>query len=131
MRVFSLYVIELSDEAGPRKNPARPVVYVGQTSKTPEERFAQHKKGGKLASPRVFKHGIRLLPDLYRDRNPLSDSVDPVKAELKLAKYLEAHGYTVRGGGLRAERAKQRARRNRRPARPPPPAANAGPQSET
>jgi hypothetical protein len=79
------------------KNPDRPVVYVGQTSKTPEERFAQHKKGGKLASPRAFKHGIRLLPDLYRDRNPLSDSTDPLKAELKLAKYLEAHGYTVRG----------------------------------
>ena len=104
----------------------------GKRPKTPEERFAQHKKGGNLASPRVFKHGIgSYYPDLFRDRNPLSDGIDPVKAEFKLAKYLEAHGYTVRGGGLKTERAKQRARRNRRPANPPPPAANAGPQSET
>ena len=116
-RVYSVYVIELSDESGRRKNPRFPCVYVGQTSKTPEERFVQHKEGGTFASLTVFRHGVRLLPELYERRNPVDPSEKPEKAELRLAKYLDAQGYTVKGGGLRAARARQAKRRKR--LRPP------------
>lgn len=112
-QTYSVYVIELSDGIGNRKNPDLPCVYVGQTSKTPEQRFAQHKEGGDLASTKVFRHGIRLLPELYEHRNPVDPAEKPEKAELRLAKYLDARGYTVKGGGLRAARRKQ-ARRQKR-----------------
>ena len=39
-------------------------VYVGETSKTPEERFSQHKKGIKSARG-VQKYGIQLLRSLW------------------------------------------------------------------
>lgn len=39
-------------------------VYVGETSKTPEERFSQHKKGIKSARG-VQKYGIQLLHSLW------------------------------------------------------------------
>ena len=49
--VYSIYVIELKKEvlkhrkfkeANPNYIPGKPCVYVGYTSKTPEERYQQH-----------------------------------------------------------------------------------------
>jgi hypothetical protein len=54
--VYSIYVIEISDERGPRLNPKYPNVYVGQTALTPEQRFAQHRVGYK-ASRHLWKGG--------------------------------------------------------------------------
>ena len=42
--VYTIYVINLSDAVGPRVGPHR-WVYVGQTSKTPEERLQEHLAG--------------------------------------------------------------------------------------
>jgi len=49
-RQYRIYVVRLSEAARPRiappgKNPRLPCVYIGYTSKNPEERFAQHKAG--------------------------------------------------------------------------------------
>jgi len=63
-RQYRLYVIELADSAGCRLRPHLPCVYVGQTADTPEERFAEHKRGHK-ASRVVRKYGLHLRPDLY------------------------------------------------------------------
>ena len=46
-------------------------VYVGETSKAPNQRFAEHKAGGRLAARRN-KRFICLLPGLYERFNPLS-----------------------------------------------------------
>ena len=46
-------------------------VYVGETSKAPEQRFAVHKEGGRLAARRN-KRFMCLLPGLYDRFNPLS-----------------------------------------------------------
>ena len=93
---YSVYVIELSDDVGPRLNPDFPSVYVGQTSIRPRDRFDQHKSGYR-SSRKVRLYGIRLLPSLYRHINPLF-SDEREEAEVDLAEQLRALGYTVYGG---------------------------------
>ena len=46
-------------------------IYIGETSKKPEQRFNEHKIGGRLAARRS-KRFICLLPGLYERFNPLS-----------------------------------------------------------
>lgn len=68
----SVYVVELRpavaelprvQRLNPRRDPSKKCVYVGQTSKTPEERFQEH-LNGIHASRYVEEHGVRLLPRL-------------------------------------------------------------------
>jgi len=96
-RRYSVYVIELSDEAGKRLNPHLPCVYVGQTFRTPEERFYQHRKG-KKSSRWVKRYGIRLRPDLYEHHNPIRNRNTAELVEKTLAGNLADEGYTVFGG---------------------------------
>jgi len=94
---YNVYVVVLSDEAGERLNPHLPCVFVGQTYRTPEERFYQHRKG-KKASRWVKKYGIKLRPDLYEDINPIKDRKTALLWESTLADMLREEGYTVFGG---------------------------------
>jgi predicted GIY-YIG superfamily endonuclease len=107
---YSVYVIELDKEFGdskkardanPLRDPDKPYVYVGYTSKAPRERFKQHmsgkpgKKGYKLCSKVVYKYGIRLMPDLYEMYNPIYSKKEALKTEIELAVKLRKLGYTV------------------------------------
>ncbi len=107
---YTVYVIELSRkvftehrkfrEANPQYNGVLQCLYVGQTSKTPEERFAQHKSGArtasghKLSSDIVRKYGLYLRPSLYRDIGPLSRA-EALEVEKGLALELRRKGYAV------------------------------------
>jgi len=100
--VYSLYVIEISDERGPRLNPKYPNVYVGQTALTPEARFAQHRAGYK-ASRYLWKGGkgrgqwlgLWLKPRLYGRYNPIETRAEAERLEAWLAEHLRHKGYTV------------------------------------
>ncbi|MFC1489731.1 ribose-5-phosphate isomerase [Candidatus Latescibacterota bacterium] len=107
---YNVYVIELDKEFGelnkakkanPLRNPQKPYVYVGYTSKTPKNRFDQHMsgkpgiKGYKLSSSVVYKYGIRLMPELYEEYNPISSKVEAKEMEIFLAEKLRIRGYTV------------------------------------
>jgi hypothetical protein len=95
---YSVYVIELDPAALPArfKGPkVKGCVYVGQTAKSPEERFAQHMKGGRLANTKVYKYGRRLRPDLYRAWNPFPTRKEAEAAEEALAMELEQRGWVV------------------------------------
>lgn len=103
---YSLYVIELRPEvlAEPRfakRNPDRradkPCVYVGQTSYTPEERFAQHAAGHK-SNKFAHQYGVRLRSRLTANRGPFETRVEAEKAEKALAERLRARGYAVWSG---------------------------------
>jgi hypothetical protein len=83
-------------EANPDRNPGLPCVYVGMTGLTPEERFANHKKGVK-ASWAVQRYGVRLWPELYEYLNPMPFAA-AVRMEQDLAEDLRRQGYTVAGG---------------------------------
>jgi predicted GIY-YIG superfamily endonuclease len=80
----------------PGYDSGKQCVYVGMTGLTPQERFKKHKSGYK-ASRYVKKYGIRLLPELYEELNPLSFE-EAVIAEEGLARRLRAEGYMVVGG---------------------------------
>ena len=110
--IYRVYVIELSKKvftenarfraANPQFNGVLQCLYVGMTSKTPEERFKQHKtgyrnaKGHNLSSSIVRKYGAYLRPSLYYHLNlePMNRQ-EALKMEEKLAWDLRRQGYAV------------------------------------
>ena len=96
-QLYHVYVIELSDNAGPRVNPQKPCVYVGQTAKSLEERFLEHLRGYR-ASRKVRRHGVRLRPRLYARLNPIQTRPEAEHIERRLAARLRRRGFTVFGG---------------------------------
>ena len=94
-----VYVVELSDDAGPRRNRQYANVYVGETGESPQKRFEKHKAGGQKASNVVRKYGLRLLPDLYEHLPAYATERESVAAEKLLKAELELIGYRVWGGG--------------------------------
>lgn len=91
---YYVYVVELDKS---KRKTEKPAVYVGQSAKTPPERFAQHKRGVR-ASRHVRDHGVRLRPRLYEKHNPLESRQDAEAKETWLAERLRKRGYTVYGG---------------------------------
>ena len=100
-----VYVVLLAPAAGrlarvqrenPRRDIAKPCLYVGMSGLPPEERFANHKKGLKAARI-VQRYGVRLLPELYECFNPMPFDA-AAEMERELAIDLRAQGYTVTGG---------------------------------
>jgi len=107
---YSVYVIELSKKvytesakfraANPQFNGVLECLYVGMTSKTPKERFLQHKtgyrnrKGHKLSSNIVQKYGMYLRPSLYNHLDPMTRS-EALKMEERLALELRRKRYAV------------------------------------
>lgn len=108
---YRVYVIELSKKvftentrfraANPQFNGVQQCLYVGMTSKTPKERFEQHKsgyrnkKGYKLSSNIVQKYGMYLRPSLYNHITSVSTRSEALKMEEKLALQLRRQRYAV------------------------------------
>ena len=102
MSTHNIYVIELSQEvlknrkfkeANPDCISGKPLAYVGMTSRTPEERFEQHKTGYKSARL-VRKFGVRLKPRQYIALNPMTYD-EAVKIEKQKTKQLRKRGWGV------------------------------------
>jgi predicted GIY-YIG superfamily endonuclease len=102
-RTFRVYVIELRPEVLEKRRVAdenadrredKPCVYVGQTAKSPEERFAQH-LAGKRSSRIVREYGVQLKPRLYRNVGPFGTRAEAEAAEKRLAEKLRRRGYAV------------------------------------
>lgn len=110
-REYSVYVIELSKkvftenrkfrEANPQFNGVLQCLYVGMTSKTPKERFEQHKsgyinkKGHKLSANIVEKYGLYLRGSLFQNIDPMTSRVEALKTEEQLSLELRRQGYAV------------------------------------
>ena len=108
---YRIYVIELSKRvftenakfraANPQFNGVLQCLYVGMTSKTPKERFVQHKtgyrnkKGYKLSSNIVEKYGLYLRPSLYNHIDPIATRQEALKMEETLALELRRQRYAV------------------------------------
>ncbi len=109
---YNVYVIELSKKvftenarfraANPQFNGVLQCLYVGMTSKTPAERFQQHKtgyrntKGIKLSAYIPHKYGAYLRPSLYEHLNAKSMTRDQaLRMEEKLSLDLRRQGYAV------------------------------------
>lgn len=108
---YQVYVVELSKRvfseharfraANPQFNGVLQCLYVGMTSKTPKERFLQHKtgyrnkKGYKLSSNIVQKYGLYLRPSLYNHIDPLPTRAEALEVEKGLALELRRKKYAV------------------------------------
>src|ERR1700742_3294790 len=93
-----VYVIELEPNAGRRRDPRIPWVYVGSSARDPELRFEQHRRGYK-SSGLVRRFALRLRPDLYADLEPFPGSSAARHAELARAKSLAAAGFVAHCDG--------------------------------
>ena len=108
---YHIYVVELSKrvftenrkfrEANPQFNGVLQCLYVGMTSKTPKERFEQHKsgyrnkKGFKISSNIVEKYGMYLRPSLYNHIDSIATRDAALKMEETLALELRRQRYAV------------------------------------
>ena len=106
---YYVYVIELDKafaqtqraiQANPDAQHDKPCIYVGYTSRTPEERFRQHIDGarntrGPLFSRIVYKYGVRLRPRLYQRYNPIDTKEEAEQKEKDLTVRYRKRGYTV------------------------------------
>ena len=109
---YQVYVVELAKRvftenakfraANPQFNGVLECLYVGMTSKTPKERFMQHKtgyvnkKGHRLSASIVQKYGSYLRPSLYDHINlKAMTRQQALIMEEKLALDLRRQGYAV------------------------------------
>jgi len=109
--MYRVYVIELSKKvysentrfrnANPQFNGVLECLYVGMTSKTPKERFEQHKtgfrnkKGHNLSSNIVRRYGTFLRPSLYEHLNAVRTRREALQMEKELAMELRRKQYAV------------------------------------
>lgn len=109
--MYTVYVIELSKkvysenrkfrEANPQFNGVLECLYVGMTSKTPKERFEQHKsgslskKGHNISSKIVEKYGLYLRGSLFNHIDPVQTRAEALKLEKELALELRRMKYAV------------------------------------
>jgi len=108
---YHVYVVELSKRvfnestrfrnANPQFNGVLQCLYVGMTSKTPAERFKQHKtgyihkKGHKLSANIVEKYGSYLRPSIYDINEKPMTRQEALITEKKLALHLRRQGFAV------------------------------------
>ena len=101
----SVYVIELdpavlNDRMFRERNPDHDpeseysCLYVGKTTKSPEERFEVHMGGGIHAARLATKFGQRLRPEFYQRLNPMTRTAAE-REEEELACMLQKVGYAV------------------------------------
>ncbi len=109
--MYQVYVIELKKkvytenakfrEANPQFNGVLECLYVGMTSKTPQERLKQHltgatsKKGINISSSIVRKYGGYLRASLSEQLPLYATREEALKAEQALAKALRIKRYAV------------------------------------
>lgn len=106
---YYVYMIELdrafaktkkAKKENPNADIDKPCIYVGSSSKKPEERFYEHINGvrnirGPLFSRVVHKYGIRLRPRLYEKHNPMTTREEAQAKERELTVKYRERGYTV------------------------------------
>jgi len=99
----SIYVVRLDEQVSTKKkfrkaNPGyaegKPCYYVGMTSQTPEERFAQHKSKHRAASKWVHEYGLHLAKKKFKNIPRLSRE-EAIKMEVSHAEALRRKGYGV------------------------------------
>ena len=102
-RTYNIYVIDLDKEVLSIKkfrdmNPDYiedyPCVYVGQTAKSPDDRFDQHKAGIK-ANRYAKKYGLYLRYKLFEQYNPIFSRKEAEYKEALLGEHLRKRGFAV------------------------------------
>ena len=92
---YTIYIVNLVDDPAPDLAPGK-WVYVGETSKTPEERFDEHKNGIR-DNKAAREHGRDLNYDLMKDIPQVRFKQDSKWLEAQTGEELRSRGYVVEG----------------------------------
>ena len=102
---YSVYVVLLQERIGrlpsiqlrnPKRDLSKPCVYVGLTRGRIRPRFDYRRATGELEW-RVYRYGVRLMPELYESMNPMTYET-AFRTAKKLAEDLRAKGFCVVNG---------------------------------
>ena len=93
--VYTIYIINLVDDSVSDPSPGK-WVYVGETSKTPEERFDEHKNGTR-DNKDARDHGRDLNYDLMKGIPQVRFRQDSKWLEAQTGEELRSRGYVVEG----------------------------------
>ena len=93
--VYTIYIINLVDDSVSDPSPGK-WVYVGETSKTPEERFDEHKNGTR-DNKDARDHGRDLNYDLMKGIPQVRFRQDSKWLEADTGEKLRSRGYVVEG----------------------------------
>ena len=101
---YRVYVVRLSNRLAVnrrfrQRNPGyvagKPVVYVGSTGRTPEQRLEVHLRGARRSNRYVRRFGRRLFPWAYGDLPSFESREAAEAAERRRAEELRARGWAV------------------------------------
>jgi hypothetical protein len=81
--------------ANPGYMPGSPCFYAGSTSQIPEDRYREHKSGGRNASRIAHRFGKNLRMDLVPSAGNRYPRERALKEEIRLARALRAKGFGV------------------------------------
>jgi hypothetical protein len=102
---YSVYVVLLDDYLGtlpqmrrrnPKRDPSKPLVYVGLTSLPVNRRF-DFRGATPTTEWQLHHYGVRLMPQLYKHLNPMTLE-RALQTARKLANDLRAKGFGVANG---------------------------------
>jgi len=98
--IWTVYVIELHSSA--IKDPGEGYVYVGESRKTPEQRFSEHISRARNGKTKLYSSVVaNRWKQLRMDLAPgvqCFDELSSKKAEAEWAEHLRSLGYKVEGG---------------------------------
>ena len=92
---YTIYIVNLVDDPAPDLAPGK-WVYVGETSKTPEERFDEHKNGTR-DNKAAREYGRDLNYELMKDISQVRFRQDSKWLEADTGEKLRSRGYVVEG----------------------------------
>ena len=95
-RIFTVYVINLLKVVGDDRGSTK-WVYVGETSKAPEERLEQHLAGGTKSNAAVSTYGVDLNEHLMSEIPQVRFRQDALWLEHHVGEELKQRGYKVEG----------------------------------
>ena len=102
---YNVYVVLLDEYVGtlpqmrrrnPKRDPSKPLVYVGLTPSRVDRRF-DFRKAAPKTEWRVQHYGVRLMPELYKHFDPITPE-RALQTARKLAEALRAKGFGVANG---------------------------------
>lgn len=94
--IFTVYVINLQKAVGGDRGPTK-WIYVGQTSKAPEERLEEHLAGGTMANKAASTYGVDLNEYLMGEIPQVRFRQDALWLEHHVGEELKQRGYKVEG----------------------------------
>ena len=99
LKIYTVYVVDLSDDIQDDRNGTKGWIYVGQTALTREARYQQHIDGIKAGRGWVTEFHLGFNEELCARYPQVRTRVEAEALEKQAANELEAEDWNVKGAG--------------------------------